>query len=59
MHAGEIHEAVRNVVDSGWYIHGECVARFEREYAQYMGCRHCIGVGNGLDALTLIMRAYI
>lgn len=58
-HAGEIHEAVNRVVDSGWYLQGEAVARFEREYAHYIGTRHCIGCGNGLDALTLILRAYI
>ncbi|RRD02378.1 DegT/DnrJ/EryC1/StrS family aminotransferase [Prevotella sp. OH937_COT-195] len=59
MHADEIRETVRQVVDSGWYLQGESVERFEREYARYMGCRQCIGVGNGLDALTLIMRAYM
>lgn len=58
-HAGEIHEAVGRVVDSGWYLQGEAVARFEREYARYIGTRHCVGCGNGLDALTLILRAYI
>ena len=56
-HAGEIHEAVDRVVDSGWYLQGEAVARFEGEYARYIGTRHCIGCGNGLDALTLILRA--
>ena len=58
MHADEIHEAIRQVVDSGWYLHGETIARFEQEYAQYIGTDHCIGVANGLDALTLILRAY-
>lgn len=58
-HAGEIHEAVDRVVDSGWYLQGEAVARFEGEYARYIGTRHCVGCGNGLDALTLILRAYI
>ena len=55
----EILEASRRVVDSGWYLQGRECHEFEEEYAQYIGMRHCIGVGNGLDALTLIYRAYI
>ncbi len=58
-HAEEIHEAVRRVVDSGWYLQGEENARFEHEYADYIGTKHCVGVANGLDALTWIFRAYI
>lgn len=58
LHADEIHEAISHVVDGGWYLHGEATERFEREYAAYIGTKHCIGVGNGLDALTLILRAY-
>ena len=58
MHADEIHEAVAGVVDSGWYLRGEAAARFEQEYALYIGTKHCIGVANGLDALTIILRAY-
>ena len=57
-HADEIHEAVRRVVDSGWYLQGEENARFEREYADFIGTKHCIGVANGLDALNWIFRAY-
>ncbi len=59
LHAEEIHEAVARVIDSGWYLQGEAVARFEEEYAHYCGVRHCIACGNGLDALTLILRAYM
>ena len=59
LHADEIHEAVARVVDGGWYLRGEAVARFEAEYARYIGTAHCVGCGNGLDALTLILRAYI
>ena len=55
----EILEATRRVVDGGWFIQGRECHEFEAEYAQYTGTRHCIGVGNGLDALTLIYRAYI
>lgn len=59
MHAVEIHEAVDRVVDGGWYLKGEATARFEQNYARYIGTDHCIGVANGLDALTLIFRAYM
>ena len=59
MHGEEIREAVRRVVDSGWYLQGEETERFEKSYAAYIGTRFCIGCGNGLDALTLILRAYI
>lgn len=58
MHADEIHEAAGRVIDSGWYLQGTAVRQFEQEYAEYIGVRHCIGCGNGLDALTLILRAY-
>jgi dTDP-4-amino-4,6-dideoxygalactose transaminase len=44
-------------MESGWYILGQEVEAFEREWAQYCGVRHCIGVGNGLEALHLILRA--
>ena len=55
----EIREAVSKVLDSGWYLKGEATRRFEETYAQYIGTRHCIGCGNGLDALKLIFRAYM
>ena len=55
----EIREAVIRVLDSGWYLRGEATRQFEEHYAQYIGTRHCIGVANGLDALTLILRAYM
>ena len=56
---GEIERAVERVVKSGWYLLGKESASFEREYADYLGAKHCVGTGNGLDALTLIYRAYI
>ncbi len=59
LHAKEIQNAVIETIDSGWYLHGSQTDNFEREYASYIGTRHCIGCGNGLDALTLIFRAYI
>ncbi|MPT34111.1 MAG: aminotransferase, partial [Flavobacterium sp.] len=46
-------------LDSGWYILGNEVRTFEAGFADYCGVKHCIGVGNGLDALTLIFKAYI
>lgn len=58
LHGDEIRQAVDNVVKSGWYLHGEATTRFEAEYAHYIGTRYCVGCGNGLDALTLIFRAY-
>ena len=54
----ELDDAYRRVMESGWYILGEEVEAFEREFAAYCGVKHCIGVGNGLEALHLILRAY-
>lgn len=54
-----ISEAISRVVESGWFILGEEVRCFEKEYAEYTGSSYCIGVANGLDALRLIFRAYI
>lgn len=59
MHGEEIRQAVKEVVDSGWYLQGEANRRFEENYARYIGIKHCIGVANGLDALIWILRAYI
>lgn len=53
----EIDEAVARVLDSGAFILGKDVEAFEQEFAQYVGVKHCIGVGNGLDALHLALRA--
>ena len=50
--------AADEVLRSGWYLKGDWTRRFEQAYAEYIGTRHCIGCGNGLDALTLIFRAY-
>ncbi|MCY1200374.1 dTDP-3-amino-3,6-dideoxy-alpha-D-galactopyranose transaminase [compost metagenome] len=55
----ELLEACARVIDSGWYISGSELRAFEQEYAAYCGSRHCIGVANGLDALTLTLRAWI
>ena len=58
LHQAEIDAAVSRVVHSGWYLLGEENRQFEECYAQYVGTHHCIGVGNGLDALRLIIRGY-
>ena len=49
--------AMERVLDSGWYIMGSECERFEKEFAEYCGSQFCIGVGNGLDALHLMLRA--
>lgn len=55
----EIHEAALRVIDSGWYLQGKENEVFERNYADYIGTKYCIGCANGLDALIWIYRAYI
>ena len=52
-------EKLKQCMDRGWYILGKEVHAFETEFAAYCGTKHCIGVGNGLDALTLLFKAYI
>ncbi len=56
-HQREIDEAVKQTLDSGWYILGKQVAAFEQEFAAFVGVGHCVGVANGTDALVLAMRA--
>ena len=58
-HAIDIEGAILRATRSGWYLRGEETRRFEEAYAQYIGSRHAICCGNGLDALRLIFRAYI
>jgi dTDP-4-amino-4,6-dideoxygalactose transaminase len=55
----EINIAIANVVDSGWYLSGEENKKFEETYASFIGTEYALGVANGLDALRLIIRAYI
>lgn len=50
--------ACTQVIDGGWYVNGQALAAFESAFAAYCGTHHCIGVGNGLDALTLTLRAW-
>lgn len=54
----DFHAALDRVLDAGWFILGREVESFEREFAEYCGVRHCVGVANGLDALHLVLRAY-
>ena len=58
MHLAEIQDAISHTVESGWYLQGYSTQQFEYEYANYIGTQYCIGCGNGLDALSLIFRAY-
>src|SRR5262245_31195846 len=56
-HQDEIDQAVHRVMDGGMYILGEEVARFEQEFADYLGIQHAVGVGSGTDALHIALRA--
>lgn len=53
----QIEKIVAEILSSGWYILGEKLKQFEIEFAQYCGVKHCIGVANGLDALTIMLKA--
>ena len=53
-----LDEAYRRVMGSGWYILGAEVEAFEERFARYCGTKHCVGVGNGLDAMMLVLRAW-
>jgi dTDP-4-amino-4,6-dideoxygalactose transaminase len=55
----DLSNAIKRVLDSGWYLLGNEVKSFEYEYEHFIGSKHCIGVANGLDALRLILKAYI
>lgn len=55
----EISSALNNVINSGWYLLGEESKKFEEAYSNFIGTNYALGVANGLDALRLILRAYI
>jgi dTDP-4-amino-4,6-dideoxygalactose transaminase len=57
-YATELKEACSRVIDSGWYIGGQELSKFEQAFAGYCGSKYCVGVANGLDALNLILRAW-
>lgn len=54
----ELNAAVHRVIESGWYLHGRETQAFEDEFATFCNKQHCIGVGNGLDALSLTLSAW-
>jgi dTDP-4-amino-4,6-dideoxygalactose transaminase len=54
----ELEAAFARVLDSGWYIVGKELELFESQFAEYCGAAHCVGVGNGLDAIHLLLEAY-
>ncbi len=58
-YADALAEVTRRVIDRGWYLQGEECERFETEYAQYIGTSYCVSCASGLDALILMLRAYI
>lgn len=53
----EIMQKFESIYESGWFIHGKEVNEFEKNFAKYIGCKYCIGVGNGLDAIKLALLA--
>ena len=59
LHGTEINEAVSRVVNGGWYLQGEENKKFEKNFSDFIGVKHCVGCANGLDALIWIFRAYI
>ena len=58
-HAAELKQVASEVIDSGWFLMGEKLSSFETKLAHYVGASHAIGVANGLDALRLILKAYV
>jgi dTDP-4-amino-4,6-dideoxygalactose transaminase len=58
-YADELKQAASEVIDSGRYLSGERIRQFETNLASFLGVKHAIGVANGLDALRLILKAYI
>jgi len=54
----ELDAAYARVMESGWFVLGKEVDAFEREYAAFCGTQHCVGLGNGLEALELVLRAW-
>jgi dTDP-4-amino-4,6-dideoxygalactose transaminase len=55
----ELSKAIQGVIKRGWFLQGEEIIEFEDKYSTFIGSKHCIGVANGLDALRLILKAYI
>lgn len=57
-HGDEYKAAANRVIESGWFLQGKEIQKFESDYAKYIGTNECIAVANGLDALYLLMRGY-
>ena len=57
MFAAEYEEAALRALRSGWYILGPELEKFEKDFAAYLGVKHCVGLGSGTDALILAVRA--
>ncbi len=57
-HGDEYKAAANRVIESGWFLQGKEIEKFEKDYAKYIGTEQCVSVANGLDALYLMMRAY-
>jgi dTDP-4-amino-4,6-dideoxygalactose transaminase len=57
-YAEQLKDACSRVIDSGWYLMGKELEQFESQFSNYCGTTHCVGVANGLDALTLTLRAW-
>jgi dTDP-4-amino-4,6-dideoxygalactose transaminase len=57
-HSADFHKLLDEILEAGWFILGDQVAHFESEFAKYCGTKHCVGVGNGLDALRLVLQAW-
>ena len=54
----DLDSAYKKVMDNSWFIQGKELEAFEKEFAEYVGVKHCIGVATGLDALYLVLKAY-
>ena len=54
----DLDAAYKKVMDNSWFIQGKELEAFEKEFAEYVGVKHCIGVATGLDALYLVLKAY-
>jgi dTDP-4-amino-4,6-dideoxygalactose transaminase len=57
-YADQLKDACSRVIDSGWYLMGKELEAFENQFSEYCGTKYCVGVANGLDALTLTLRAW-
>ena len=57
LHENDIRKAFEKVLNKGWFVLGEEVAAFEKEFAEWCGAKYCVGLASGLDAITLSLRA--